>query len=417
MNTNENQIETLDTLDANNSEMIPQESSQMVESVVKPQPISVEDLTNSVSPTDLQSTNISNFGQEGIPLNNINQNPKPSTLETVPKSEEYNNIGMVPPNAHVEVNPKKNNKKLLFIIIAFVLVLAVGVFIYLYLNQGNKAEVKLTLKEVSIQVGENISTKVEDYIEKSNMNTSGCMLNTESVLNNKIGNYKYKIICGNLTYSGDIHVVDSVAPVVETKYLIRKVNEEVKIEDFIANCEETSACHYKYLDENIVNESIKQSGTYEIVINVSDDYDNKVDVTAYLIVLTNDITHNLVCNSKDIAVEDNKYIYKFTDTLGLYSNGGFVFGNVAYRDYILSFSEQNNYDEIKALITNGIIEIGDIKGKAISNDKDLTIKVSRLLMLEDLNNEFDSFPTSYSDIRKVYQNDERGFSCSASKIN
>ena len=37
----------------------------------------------------------------------FNQNPKPSSLESVTKSDEYNNIGVVPANAHVEQKIKK----------------------------------------------------------------------------------------------------------------------------------------------------------------------------------------------------------------------------------------------------------------------------------------------------------------------
>lgn len=424
MKPNEEPIETLDTLDDTTTSLISEgniESKEALEAnsepISKPQPINVESLAKQVAPTDLNSTNISNFGQEGIPLDNINQNPKPSTLETVPKSEEYNNIGSVPPNAYIEAKPPQSKKKLLFIIIAFVLVIAVGIFIYIYLHQGNKKGPKLVLKTVSIEAGESVSTKIEDYIENSNTNTSGCLLNTESVLNNKIGNYKYKIICGSETYIGDLKVVDSVPPIVETKYVTKKVNEEVKIEDFISKCDDASTCHYAYVDENKVNEAIKTTGTYEIAISITDDYDNKVEVTSYLIVLVEDITHNLICSTKDIQANDNKYSYIITDTLGLYSDKGFVFGNVASRDYTLKFTEQTNYNEIKSLILeDGTLEVDNIKGKAIFNDNDMTIKVSKLLVLEDLNKEFSSFPSSYGDIRKLYQNDSRGFSCSANKI-
>lgn len=415
MNTNEEQIETLEVLDTP-QEIVPNDE-QKEQTIVKPQPISVEELATKVAPTNLQNTNIASFGQEGIPLNNVNQNPKPSSLETVPKSDEYNNIGMVPPNAYIENTPKKNKKKFIFIIVTFVLVIAVGIFIYLYLGQGNKTPVNLKLKEVNIQVGEKISTNLNDYIEKGNFNVSNCMLNTESVLNNKIGNYKFKVICGNNTYTGDIHVVDSVVPIVETKYLIKKTNEEVKIEEFIESCVDASTCHYKYTDENKVIEAIKNTGTYEIIINVSDDYDNKIDVLTYLIVLNNDISHNLICNSDDIKLEDNKYSYKITDTIGLYSNSGFVYGNVSYRDYVLTFDDEASYNEVKALINNGYIELDNIKGKASFNDDDKTIKVEKLLTIEDLNAEFNSFPSSYSSIRNLYQNDSRKFSCSASKVN
>lgn len=420
MNTNDEQIETLDAIDNNyGNDLDSLNNTSITSDSVKPQPISIEQLANSVSPTDLQNTDISNFGQEGIPLNNINQNPKPSTLETVPKSGEYNNIGMVPPNAHVENVPKKNNKKLfIVIIVAFVLVLGVGVFIYIYLNQGNKNVKNLILKDVSIQVGDKLSTNVNDYVERGNVELSSCLLNTDGVLYNRIGQYKYKVICGNSTFTGNVMVTDSILPVVVAQNVLKKANEELKIEEFIVDCNDASTCHFSYADEAKVNEYIKNSGTYEIIINVSDDYDNKVEVSAYLIVLANDITHNLVCESSSLTPTDSKFTYIVTDKIGLFSSGGFVFGNYATRDYVLNFSDKTNYEEIKNLIKDdGTLQVTNIIGKATYFDDEMVIKVNRLLLLDDLNNEFSNFPSSHSDIRNLYQNDERNFVCKADKVN
>ena len=124
-----------------------------------PEPINLNDM---VAPTNPDSANIDSFNQDGIYLGVNNTNPKPSSLETVIKSEEYNDIGKVPPNAHIEEKPKKKKSKALLIILVIVLIAGIGFGVYYYLGLGNK--VKLTLKNVKINIGETISTNVKDYI-------------------------------------------------------------------------------------------------------------------------------------------------------------------------------------------------------------------------------------------------------------
>ena len=138
-----------------------------------PTPMNVNDM---VSPTNLEQTDISTFGQEGIPLNNINQNPKPSSLESVPKSDEYNNIGSVPENAHVEQKPKKQLNMKFVLLMAILLIVLVGVGIFVYLRMGNKASAKITAKNVKVQLSDTISTNVSDYVASGKIDSS-CVAN------------------------------------------------------------------------------------------------------------------------------------------------------------------------------------------------------------------------------------------------
>ena len=398
-----------------NSEEIVDNPENVV-SDVAPEPISVNDMINNVGPTDLQNTNIDGFGQTDMNIDNINQNPNPYTLQDIGGTTEFNNIGVVPPTSNEVEKPKKKNNKVIIILLAIVLVGAIGYGVYYYLHMGNGGN-KLKLKSITVSINSTISTNINDYI-LSGKPDSSCTSDFNDVLVNKAGTYDYKIICNSGTYKGQITVVDEDSPKVVIKNVVLKVGESVKAEDFIESCSDGStSCTYTFEDQAKVDEYIKQVGTHEVGIKVQEaDTDKTKVVKAYLIVIDKEITHNIVCTSDTISGDTHSYTIK--DTLGIYNNGsGFVFAEVATRDYIIAYSSNENYETDKASIdSNGNLKLDIAEGKATFDSEKLTITITKILTINDLKAEFSNFSNSYVDIRNIYNNDSRGFECITNSV-
>ena len=381
---------------------------------VAPTPYSLNDM---VTPTNLNQTNINNFGQENIPINNFNQNPKPSNMEMVSRSDQYNSIGTVPETYNMDQKPqkeKKNPKGIL--LIAIILIAAIGIGIFLYLRLGNK-KVNIKTKNIKIQVSDTISTNVNDYVENGQVDSS-CVANFDEVKVNEIGTYTYKIICNSGTYPGTIEVVDEMAPDVSTKAAFKTIGQAVSEEDFIESCNDASGCTYSFVNEDIVKTNIMSQGTYDVEISVKDGQNNEKKVTSYLLVTEASIDRKLNCVSEDITGEDG-YTYVIKDSIGIIKRSGdLVYAGFTMRNYILTFDDEDAYKAMKNSIKeDGSIETKLSNGKASYDDSNKQIIIMEFVKSDKLNNEFGSYPEQYSKLRVMYQNDEKGYSCNAEFLN
>lgn len=414
MNTEEN----IETLDDDMTETEVNNNPEQVDNVVVPEPISVNDMINNVAPTNLENTNIENFGQDGINVDSLNQNVNaPTSFGEIGGSEEFNNIGMVPPNSNATEKPKKKSNKTLIVVLAIILIAAIGYGVYYYLHMGNKGN-QLKLKTVKVEINSTISTNINDYIESGKADSS-CTSNFNEVLINKAGTYDYKIICNSGTYKGTIIVVDEASPRVITKSAVVKVGAAIKPDDFIESCSSGSECEYSFVDSNEVTNLTKQVGTHEVSINVKDpDTGNSKVVKAYLIVIDKDITHNIVCNSASITSNDS-HTYVIKDTLGIYHNGTeFVFAGAATRDYTITYSSSEAFNTDKGKIDkDGYLKLDFAEGKASYDSEKQTITITKLLTIDELKSEFSDFSTSYSSVRNSYTNDKvREFECITNSV-
>ena len=395
----------------------PLESSSKPIDLMTPSPGMDEPTMNfndAVGPTNLDSVNINNFGQEGIPINNINQNPKPSSLQSVAKSDEYNNIGMVPPNAHIEQKPKKQLNLKFVLLIAIVLIIAIGVGIFLYLRLGNKS-LGLKLKDVKVQVSGNISTNLNDYVASGNLDDS-CVANFDEVKVSQIGTYNYKIICNSGTYLGNIIVVDETAPIVTTRLVYKTVGSEIKVADFIEDCQDVSNCTYDFADADAVKNYTNTAGIYEVLITVNDDQKNTKDIVSNLIVTEDEIKLSMICESKSIETQDG-YSYIIKDTIGISNgSGGYIYSGFTMRSFIITYSDEKTYKDVKATIKDGSITHPLGTGKVIENDTNKVINITKFLSDEEKSSEFNEALNEYSSVRNAYQNDEREFECKTSSV-
>ena len=137
-----------------------------------------------------------------------------------------------------ESNPRKT-KGIIFILILVFLLIVGGLYYYrskytLNIKKNLKYEVGTVLPT---DVREFVNNKVIDETDYTLLMTS---ISTEDGVLNKVGDYTYKIKYKNVTKTGKIKVVDTVAPRVEVEELTVGVDEYFLVDDFVKVCEDYS---------------------------------------------------------------------------------------------------------------------------------------------------------------------------------
>lgn len=196
-----------------------------------------------------------------------------------------------------ESNPRKTKRIIFAIIVVFLLIVG-GLYYY-------KSKYTLNIKKnLKYEVGTVLPTDVREFVNNKVIDESDYTLlvssiSTEDGVLNKVGDYTYKIKYKNVTKTGKIKVVDTVAPRVEVEELTVGVNEEFLVDDFVKVCEDYSKpCKAEYDNESDSKVNEKE-GTYDFKIRVSDSVGNMVkkDVTLHV---------KKGCNSKDVKESDLK---------------------------------------------------------------------------------------------------------------
>ncbi len=181
-----------------------------------------------------------------------------------------------------ESNPRKTKRIIFAIIVVFLLIVG---SLYYY-----KSKYTLNIKKnLKYEVGTVLPTDVREFVNNKVIDESDYTLlvssiSTEDGVLNKVGDYTYKIKYKNVTKTGKIKVVDTVAPRVEVEELTVGVNEEFLVDDFVKVCEDYSKpCKAEYDNESDSKVNEKE-GTYNFKIRVSDSVGNMVkkDVTLHV---------------------------------------------------------------------------------------------------------------------------------------
>lgn len=260
------------------------------------------------------------------------------------------------------------------IIIILTIGLIIGTIYYykkIYLNNYIK------LNTIEIELGEEISTNIEDYIKCNNY--SDYTLNLDNVLvddNNKTistGEYSYKIEGNNTIKKGKIIVKDTTKPIVTVQTLTIGLNEEYNVSEFVTECKDLSSpCKVDYEKEKDTTLN-KSAGEYTFNIVISDMENNKTTKEVKLIVKENysyketkekDLEYNKISNEE--SSWNKTYTYKFDKALD---------------------TEEEEFDEkIKAISLDEYTYDKEIKDKEliiIYNKYDYAIGVSVKLTFTD----------------------------------
>ena len=182
---------------------------------------------------------------------------------------------------------EESNSKHVFIkclIIIFIIGVCIGCFLF-YKDKNT-----LKLKNLTINIGENLSNNVSDYIKSGNRFNDEYKLNLNNVDNTKVGEYKYSIKYNKHIKYGIIKVVDNKKPEVVVSNLIIGVNEELDVNNLIMICKDDSLpCSVELENDNDL-EKLKVAGTYDIKIKVSDSVGN---ITKSVVSITSSETETL----------------------------------------------------------------------------------------------------------------------------
>lgn len=334
----------------------------------------------------------------------------PETINNFNTTSVFNEIGTVPPIPDGPIQtpvinsnePKKSKKvnKLIFVIIIVLLIAAIGVGVYIFLNVSNRpASVNVTLKDVEIEVGGNVSTDINDYATFKGVNSASCSLDTSNITDTNAvdATYTFNITCGAKTYSGNVKIVDKTAPLVVLKEVTAQVNGEIKPEDFIDSCTDVSECTYEFSDTSKVNGYLGAAGNYHIDIIVKDKVGNETKVTGTLIVTEEEVPDlYLTCTANNEKIK-----------MGLTSS---VITGSIYRSYSFTLSE-SEYKDFKTK-NDGKNEVTyqNVTGVPSFDDNSFTLTITQKLSKDNLEQEKGStLPESYGELRQYFTS--LGYTC------
>lgn len=166
-----------------------------------------------------------------------------------------------------ETHPKHIFKKILMYL--FIIGIFIGIFLYL------KKENTIKLKNINIEVGSSLSTKIEDYLVAGQKNKERYKLDISSVDTNKVGTYSYKIKYNNHTKKGIIKVEDTTKPDVELDNITIGINEEFNTNLLLLSCKDYSLpCTIEFEKESD-SKLLEQVGSYKIRFVIKDSAGNK----------------------------------------------------------------------------------------------------------------------------------------------
>lgn len=332
---------------------------------------------SNTSDTSLSMVNSLDSNIQSFESNNFEM-PQ-ADFEQIPTNFDIGEIGSVPP-----VDPKvkkekgkKNNTWFVILVIILILIVGALVFYYLKVSKGT-LDNAVSTKDITIEVGNELSTNINDYATFKSLSSNNCILNTKNVNINQLGTYEYKITCGTKAYTGKVLVKDTMAPLATLKTIVKKVGDVVKPEDFIEKCEESTNCSYSFTNSDTVNSNLQQAGTYNIEIIIKDDNDNSSTVEATLVVIDSDIKVYLNCVSDPITEETFNGTKTHIHKIGI--NSGLAYAGVYFKTKEFIANTEEEYNNIKSnYINNRVLNINSGVGVPTFDDTNLTITIEELI--------------------------------------
>lgn len=345
----------------------------------------------------------SSIGQDpgGISLGSVNNNGfvEPTKVE---------DIGAVPPK---QEKPKRPMNKVLFTIIIVLLIGAVAFGVYYYLNLGS-SKVSVTVKDVTLGLGETLSDDINDYATITGGGASTCKKDINNINTNALGDYNFTITCGEDVYSGTVHIVDKTAPTAQLKTVYKVLNTDtIAVDDFVTSCTDPSNCAYSFTNEETVKSYLQTAGgPYNVGITLTDDENNSKEVNAILYVSPTEITAIRSCTSLDSEIAGFSGSMTTTDNLvlGLTENGLGYLG-ISQRIYTYKFSNNDDYLQIISDKPE-TMTFNNISGLAQYDDENNTLKIATDLDVSTLDTEAGgTFDRTYNGLKNFYS--QKNYTC------
>ena len=258
-----------------------------------------------------------------------------------------------------------------------------GIYYFLFAARTNAPTATIDIKELKLELGENLSENIDDYATISGYDKNSCEIDTSEISSNKVGAYRFYVTCGENKVEGTIIIDDTTKPDVVTNEIVVLPNATIKVEDFIDSCIDASTCTYKFSDEQEVQTALKNVGEYDISIVVTDEYNNESTITAKLIVSNEAPVKYLTCTGSEKDVDEIYATLVETYKFGIDKNNNFY---DAIKTSEFKFEELEDYEKIKNNYSeeNGI---NNIIGKTTFNTSSQIISLKSNKTLEEIKTE------------------------------
>lgn len=150
------------------------------------------------------------------------------------------------------------------LIYLFIIGIAIGAFLFY------KKENTIKLKNVTIEVGSELSDNVIDYLSSGVKNAGKYKLILDDVDTSNVGEYVYKVKYNKHVEKGKIFVKDTKSPVVVLDNITVGVNEEFDPNLLLVSCDDYSIpCNVSFKNEKDKSK-LGEAGIYNLEFNVSD---------------------------------------------------------------------------------------------------------------------------------------------------
>ena len=197
----------------------------------------------------------------------------------------------------------------------------------------------------------------------------------------------------------------------------KKQNEELKPEEFIGLCVDSSECKYEFEDATAAATLTSTVGNdVKVSIIVKDETDNETKVEGILNVIESGIRAYYECTSKEQNLEDLNATMTLTHSLGILdtnaADGKLAFGGFGTQKFVYKFTDAEQFDKLqKEFKENGTVKINNVEGIASFDKEKLTITMISDLDLANLKTQYgeESF-VSYGTLKPLYEN-TLGYTC------
>ena len=345
---------------------------------------------------------------------NMVANPNQAMLDNnIINPGKANDIGSIPPKGE-EPKKKKGNKTLFFVLI-IVLIFAIGGGLYYFLFMGKNSYI-VSLKEVTLGVGDTLSMKLDDYATVTQGDKTKCSPILVDIDTNTIGKYNFSVKCEDQTFSGGvINVSDLTAPSVSYNILFKVVGSTISVDDFINTCTDSSDCATPEftLNNDLSEYTSVTGGPQNIPIKVSDTVGNSKTINGILYTTEYNVIAYTHCTNTETPLDGYQATKTITDIFPVGNNADatLIFLGYARRNYTYTFSSDAEYQTVVGEKSE-TIEFDNISGIASYNDAENILTISTDLSMDTLNQENNGeFSTSYVDFLTLYTT-SKNYTCS-----
>lgn len=396
------------------------------------EPENLFDVSNNVVNDDVTPKYQSTNNKDNIIFEGFKENIEPESSYTSPQNispmpsiENFQTYGTIPPNNDNEVKyvKNKNGNKTLFVLIVIILLFGVGFgtyYILKYTDLLNKP-VKITVKDVKVNVNTELPVDLNSYATIENVSPSDCkVLNalyeplSEIVDIEKEGTYTFIVVCNvnNEEYKerGVLTVVDNTELIVETRSVYKTKDEEITAREFIVD--ENEDYNVEFVSESELSDAIaKGSGLYDLKIRVSNGK-KTTEVIGKLTIMDYKIKGYLTCYSKkqNVGVSSTHFVLEEKFAIVADNNNGF--GGISEETYTYTFSDEIEYSRyLEDYKRNGEITINNTSGAAKFDDNNLTITITREREKSEVISAYgEDVMKNYGSIRNYFTN-TLGYTC------